>query len=862
MYKYGLKIWNIEAGSLFEYNNGARQSYRYTQAMLTNSLFFDYLIKIGLKSWREVFTKDVVGIDFQMGSRSFEEELAHLEKTKKKYIWLNKPEQVEKLQTLIDDAKAHPEKFVKKSKEEIREIFYRDGVTIEYVTKNKKGEVKKIEKIHYKMLFRSTGKAKKGSTIFIRDRFYAKALNFLRMGIKLPTHNAPIVEISAYSPLVASSIVGKVHINPENILIIKDIDSYFKTKVVSVETDEEKRCQLKTIEEYQVKNTMFDGQALIDERLFPSWGNGYILLRHHFCKMAAFCTNIQKFFKDYFGEQYDVAEVEDMFGNKHRAKDIELITTDNAMKWLKFDVSYEYWCDRVRENGCEFGIVKTAHKSKLGEVQRMSYQMVNTLNMDIMPNVVSKSVEYIDQLKTNDDVFLDYLKKNINFANDYDVLVALVEQNRDFIRSEFFRQRRKQIIYQYTLNFKSGHIVQNGDNLTICGSPYAMLLASVGEDVEKDKTLQPEEGLIQCYTERFNHEQQLAGFRSPHNSSNNIIALKNIWSCEMAKYFNLGTQTMALNVRHTDVQDRANGCDFDSDSFYVTDQPDIVAHAIQCYQNFPTIVNNIPKDKKKYDNTPECFAMMDNNLASAQRAIGESSNLAQIALTYSYNFTDQKLKDYVCILSVLAQVAIDNAKRRFDLDLVEEIKRIKKDMEMTENKYPCFWEVVKEDFNKSKLNYSLICPMNYLYNIKFKKYKDDQEPLPMSYFFQKFELDTHRRKCKKVEDLIQKYSLDVFNCNISEEEDKDKWLVLQEDFDNLIDDIHQLYLSNNYLGLMSWLIDRAFNITNYQEAKQRIGLTNSTTNKNKALLLKTLYNVNPQNLLKIFSKNAVFLHKV
>lgn len=63
-----------------------------------------------------------------------------------------------------------------------------------------------------------------------------------------------------------------------------------------------------------------------------------------------------------------------MFGVEHKAKDIKLITTDNAMKWLKFGVSYDYWADKVKANGCKFGIVKTAHKSKLGEVQRMSYQ--------------------------------------------------------------------------------------------------------------------------------------------------------------------------------------------------------------------------------------------------------------------------------------------------------------------------------------------------------------------------------------------------------------------------------------------------------------------------------------------------------
>jgi hypothetical protein len=48
---------------------------------------------------------------------------------------------------------------------------------------------------------------------------------------------------------------------------------------------------------------------------------------------------------------------------------------------------------------------------------------------------------------------------------------------------------------------------------------------------------------------------------------------------------------------------------------------------------------------------------MDNNLAKAQLAIGSSSNLAQICLTYMYNFDDQIYEDYLCILSVLAQVA-------------------------------------------------------------------------------------------------------------------------------------------------------------------------------------------------------------
>ena len=72
-------------------------------------------------------------------------------------------------------------------------------------------------------------------------------------------------------------------------------------------------------------------------------------------------------------------------------------------------------------------------------------------------------------------------------------------------------------------------------------------------------------------------------------------------------------------------------------------------------------MNNIPKEKNSYNNSLINYSNIDNNLAAAQLAIGESSNLAQICLTYTYNFDDQKYQDYVCILSVLAQVAIDSA---------------------------------------------------------------------------------------------------------------------------------------------------------------------------------------------------------
>ena len=88
-----------------------------------------------------------------------------------------------------------------------------------------------------------------------------------------------------------------------------------------------------------------------------------------------------------------------------------------------------------------FGIVKTSHSSKLGNVQQMSYQMINALDIDKMEGIIACSANYIKMLKTDNKAFLDYLKKNNNFSNDYDVLIALVEQDPDFIYSSYFKER-------------------------------------------------------------------------------------------------------------------------------------------------------------------------------------------------------------------------------------------------------------------------------------------------------------------------------------------------------------------------------------------------------------------------------------
>lgn len=843
--------------------------------MLVNSLFLDFLLENGLNITRDGSTRDVICLEFNYGTRSYREEVSHLHKNAKKFISDYKKAKVNNDSYLIDKARKNRDKtteliqdayknkrlYKKRSTREIRELCYTNGVPVTYNTYSKSGEIIKSETIHYKMLYRSTGKAKKGTCTFIRDELFDVSKDFLYMGIELPDHNAKIVEVSAYAPLVSSGIVGRIKINPENILILDDVDIPFTRNVISIETDENKHCLTKWVDNYTLKNTLFDGQALIDTSVFPNWASGYVLLRHHFTKMAAFHTNIQMFFKDWCtqnGWDYDTKTVKDYWGNIHYLKDIELITTINAVKWIKMGVSYEYWCEWVRKNGCLFGVVKYSHPSKLGDHQKMSYQIVNSLDIDTMGSVCEETVKYIQALKNDDSVFQEYLRKNSNFANDYEVLLALCKWNPDFVRCSYYRERKKRIISNYLLNIKSGELLQLGDNLTIVGSPYAMLIyAATGckDDCNLDTTLKAEPDTIQCFTSRFANDVYLAGFRSPFNGRFNMSYLHNNLDERIKKYFNFSPQIIAVNMIGTDFQDRNNGSDQDSDSMYVTNQDDIVSHAKRCYKEYPTIVNNIPKDSKSYDNTLNDYAAMDNLLAGSQRDIGESSNIAQIAQTYSYCFSDTKYNEYVAVLSILAQAAIDSAKRRFDIDIADEISRIKNDMDLDIHGYPRFWRTIKKGFNASKINNSLICPMNYLQDLKVGNIKTSKDNLPIGDYLID-DIDTgSRRQNKKVEELIERYSLLNFSVLSSDEArdiDQDDYILLRSDFDELIDSIKKISISQNYQGMVYWLINRAF--LSKPGVKQNHGVIKRNTDKNRSLLLKILYDVNPAVFLSCFKK--------
>lgn len=510
------------------------------------------------------------------------------------------------------------------------------------------------------------------------------------------------------------------------------------------------KCVVEKKKEWEISNILWDGMGLIDSSIFPADMNGFIYCRSHFFKSCLFKGNLQQYFQDYYKDEYENAYIDDgidLFGRKMKISDIKVIVTDNSLKWLKFteymsksgsvENGFRYYKSFMERDGEIFQIVKTAHASKYGDLQRSSFQMNNTLltlDREKLKSIAKTSIDYCNALKQDDEAFLNYLRiTGSAYYSINNVLIDLYNWNDQFRYTQYFKKKRREIISKLKRErLQLGKLFQNGDNLTICGNPIALLKKVTGQDFINEGCFETYDDRIQCYTRRFAEGDRIAGFRNPHNSPNNIVYLENVYPKELVKYFpDLGREIIVINGIGTDVQDRLNSQDLDSDTLYATNQPDIAELARKAYVEYPTIINNIPRAAKSdYYKEMESYAKMDNQIAKAQADTGVSSNIAQLALSYWFDggCNDTELEDIFIICSVLAQCSIDSAKRNFDVTVAGELTRLQGLACMNPDpRYPRFYaelQKLKDKHKKGKKKniddndvrfYD--CPMDILYQI-------------------------------------------------------------------------------------------------------------------------------------------------
>ncbi len=572
----------------------------------------------------------------------------------------------------------------KKDLKELRECLYATGFH--------------LGGIHYVRYKRSSGSSRQGKCLFIDERLLKHMERWGECG--LDSSKGDLASWEAYKSLSLSSLKGTIDIPLEGILFIPDCISKFSEEVISVEENNGELCAIK--KETTIKNDIWDGESLLDESLFKGKfkDKHMLLLRNKFFKSCAFKTKLQKWFKD------KNITLEDLRAKKFitLATDISqivMVTTPNSMKFLKFmgnkltESNVRKWAKKVNS---AFGVVKYDKRTKFfdGKMVQSSYQFINTLgfNEQQVEELLRPSKEYLNTIRE------DYDFMNYHFSVAYKgekeedreeisdgleerskVIFTLMNINDGFKDTKLYYNFRNDVVESQKDRLKQGHILLPGTNATLFGNGPEMLLALSSEfDINNVKNKSAVLGVGEIYCKKFNNGERLVCARSPHITMGNLYCVTNnknstIWE----DYFDLGDNIVCVNAISDNIQQRLNGCDYDSDAMLITNDSLIVETAFKQRENF-----SVPNNDIKPTNKDLSLAELDYN--TSENVIGEIVNLSQKLNSILWDKINSdkheqeeidKIYCDICKLAVLSGIEIDKAKRSYGtVDTQKELKKL------------------------------------------------------------------------------------------------------------------------------------------------------------------------------------------
>lgn len=606
----------------------------------------------------------------------------------------------------------------------LREYFYANGFN--------------LDGIHYVRYKRSAGSSREGKCLFIDERLYKAMSKWSECGLKF---KSDIASWESYKALSLSSIKGTIEIPLDGILFVPDYKSTFKEDVVSVEIQDGK-LTAKT-KQTEITNDIWDGESLLDESVLTGCyaDKHMLLLRNKFFKSCAFKTKLQKWLND---KGVTLADLKSR-GFITLANDISqiiMVTTPNSLKYLKFagelsEKNIRKWTENVSSS---FGVVKCDKGTRFfhGRMVQSSYQLLNTLGLTEkqVGQLLQPSIDYISLIRKDID-FMRYhfteafarekddeeREHSDGLAERADVIFTLMHKCPHFDETELYANFRYDVVASLKDRLKCGHILLNGTNATLFGNGPELLKCIAGEQV----TSELKNGQIRC--KRFENSAKLLCARSPHITMGNLYCVENNLEGVIWDYFDLGENIVCVNAIGENIQQRLNGCDYDSDTMLITDDKLLIEAADKYKDYFKVPVCNMQSIGK----TSQSLSDLDYN--TSVNKIGDIVNLSQklnsIIWDEIHKDTDDEkiltIYEDACKLAVLSGIEIDKAKRSYDnVNVGKELIELRKKYDKPN---PTFFKEIDKNNKGSKKEYALYdTAMYYIYELISKKhFRDGRE---------------------------------------------------------------------------------------------------------------------------------------
>ena len=588
-----------------------------------------------------------------------------------------------------------------KDRRALREFLYENGFN--------------VNGVHYVRYKRSAGSSRSGKCLFIDERLLSQMSEWGECGLK--AEPGALASWESYKALSLSAINFTIDIPLDGILFVPDYKTTFEEKVVSVKLGDNNTLEA-TPEIAKIENNIWDGESLLDESLFTDDKKHMLLLRNKFFKSCAFRTKLQKWIKDN-GITLDDLKNRGFITLATDISQIVMVTTESSLKYLKFagkltEDNIREWAKHVDNT---FGVVKCDKPTRFfrGRMVRGSYQFFNTigLNKEQVDELIEPSIDYLKAVRNNIDVMRFHFKSVIanddddkddddyekpepdRLAERADVVFKLLDVNDDFKYTELYKDFRDDLVDSQRKALRKGRLLLHGTNATLFGNGPELLKYIAGENIETmESELKP--GRVRCT--HFGDGAKLLCARSPHITMGNLYCVQNDLGGDIWRYFDLGDNVVCVNAIGENIQQRLNGCDYDSDSMLITDNDLLIKTAEKYAEMFEVPVCAIQENTD--GNLTGARSLLNLDYLTSVNKVGEIVNLAQKLNSIIWDRLNKGNRDIrqvyldVCKLAVLSGLEIDKAKKVFDnIDIEYELDTIRK--KYSDLRYPNFFKEIR-----------------------------------------------------------------------------------------------------------------------------------------------------------------------
>jgi len=560
---------------------------------------------------------------------------------------------------------------------------------------------------------RSASMSRNAVLSFIREDFYFKATERIRLGMNIT--KCQLSKLYAYNGLMLSGgiRVDGIDIDKPHRVIVVD-NPYFtvhNTDVITVE-DDGSDAPVRKYHRVERKESVdvlgYDGEGIISSG-FAKVINKKIGGKHTsfqirlpYIKGMLHQVNIHDFFKS-----AGVATLTDIWGVEHKVSDVDIILTKSMFKgygWLcENNMSWEdYWSAFRRYRHALY--ISGVSKDVPQQFTELNYQFLNTLSMtadefrpldlplsfpenDKRHWLTKETEREYHRLCTDRNYRLNFFmgRKFSRGSKDY-CLKSILEKNPKFIAEPVYADKIKAKAQAVLKQYALGRLIVAGDNRYLSADLLGLLIRFIPAKAKRNTSQRGffigamqspfEKDSFYAPSMKYSHDKECTLLRNPHISRNEEVQLKPYSDLENMRKYYLSHLTDVVMVNWDSLTaERLGGADFDGDMIKTISDP-IVNRCVKRNSKADTPLLRIPTAAPIIRDASDWKARFETIKSTFSSRVGQISNAAlnRSIIAYNENSADEirdKCREETEILAILTGLEIDSAKSGVKPDLTE-----------------------------------------------------------------------------------------------------------------------------------------------------------------------------------------------